>query len=168
MSFFRGHRETQAVELGFTNKPPPVDLLWTFKAAGVNPWWSIWVFLSKTALSSLLLTFCSSTVPQCVLVVCMCGWVGSSGLDSWGVFQRPQWPCLSEKVGPYRAWGEKINRPWVLWRRAGFTMPLWPSFKSLSLAWHLSQSHTRWTPPPNTQMFRGVAYSHLTFSTFYM
>lgn len=34
-------------------------------------------------------------------------------------------------------------------------MPLWPSFKSLSVSWHLSQLRTRWTPVANAQTVAG-------------
>lgn len=89
--------------------------------------------------------------PQCVCVALLCVWVGVCGYDclAWTV----EGSCLSEKVGPYRAQGREINRPWILWRQAGFTMPPWPSFKSLGPAWRLSQRRNRWKSRPKTGMY---------------
>lgn len=144
-----------------SHKPPPLDLHGLLKLLVWTPGGRYECFCLK----QLCPVYCWRFAPQCAcvcfsvcvyvhiymcvcaLVVLICGWVRLSGPDSWGVFQRPQWPCLSEEVGPYHSWGEKINRPRVLWRQAGFMMPLWPSFKFLSPTWHLSHFGTRWIPP---------------------
>lgn len=91
----------------------------------------------------------------------MCGWEG-------GIVRPRQLRGLSEATAALFIWegwplsclrGGKSIGLGSFWRRAGFTMPLWPSFKSLSVSWHLSQLRARWTPVANAQTVAGGGMS---------
>lgn len=94
---------------------------------------------------------------MCLCLLLTCGWEG-------GIVRPRQLRGLSEATAALFIWegwplsclrGGKSIGLGSFWRRAGFTMPLWPSFKSLSVSWHLSQLRTRWTPVANAQTVAG-------------
>lgn len=157
-SQFWGHGERKAAEVGLRHQTPPLDLLGLLKLLLWTPGGRYECFCLKQLCPVYCWRFASHWACVsvcafiylyiCVCVALVCGWARLSGPGSWGVSQRPQWPCLSEEVGPYRSWGgREINRPRVFWTHAGFTTPPWPSFNFLSSTWHLCHLGTRWIPP---------------------
>lgn len=102
-----------------------------------------------------------------MLLVCVCVCVCVCSLcvgGRVGIVRPRQLRGLSEATAALFIWegwplsclrGGKSIGLGSFWRRAGFTMPLWRSFKSLSVSWHLSQLRTRWTPVANAQTVAG-------------
>lgn len=87
----------------------------------------------------------------CMLAPCVGGWVVLLSPHSWVVLQGQRWPCLSEQVGPYSAWGGRKKKSIGLGffvDNLGLRCRGGRRFKSLSLEWHLFQFHTRRTSKP--------------------